>query len=165
MGAALMGAALIASPLSAALAQSEVTPPPHQTQPVQMAPDQPVPGHPPAAHTQPMRRAETVDQRIATLHAQLKITPAEETDWQAVAQTMRDNVAAMQKLASEKASQPSMTAVEDLQTYQQLAQAHVDGLTKLVASFSTLYNEMSDPQKKLADQVFQHSRREPPRPS
>ena len=158
--ATLMGAALIASPLSAALAQSETTPPPHQTQPVQMTPGQTLPGH-----TQPVRRAETVDQRIATLHAELKITPAEETDWQAVAQTMRDNVAAMQKLASDKTSQSGMTAVEDLQTYQQFAQAHVDGLNKLIASFSTLYNEMPDPQKKLADQVFQHSRHEPPRPS
>ena len=99
--------------------------------------------------------AETIDQRIASLHDSLKITQAEETDWQAVAQTMRDNVAAMQKLASEKAqSSASMTAVDDLQTYSAFAQAHVDHLKKLTAAFTTLYNSMPAQQKKLADQVF-----------
>ena len=106
--------------------------------------------------------AETIDQRIASLHETLKITPAEEADWKAVAQTMRDNVAAMQKLASDKQAKSTsgMTAVEDLQTYSAFAQAHVDHLKKLTAAFSTLYNSMPAAQKKLADQVFARSRHE-----
>jgi hypothetical protein len=108
------------------------------------------------------QREETVEQRITTLHAELKITPAEESDWQAVAQTMRDNATAMEKLAADKASQPAaqMTAVDDLQTYQAFAQAHVDNLKKLTASFQTLYEAMPDAQKKLADQVFQRAHRQ-----
>ena len=103
--------------------------------------------------------AETIDQRIATLHTELKITPAEEADWKAVAQTMRDNADAMAKLAGDKQAQsPSaMTAVEDLQTYSTFAQAHVDHLKKLTSAFTTLYNSMPDKQKKLADQVFARS--------
>lgn len=103
--------------------------------------------------------AETVDQRITTLHQELKIVPAEETDWKAVADTMRDNAGAMEKLASEKQaqSQNGMTAVEDLQTYADFAQAHVDHLKKLTSAFETLYNAMPDQQKKLADGVFARS--------
>ena len=101
---------------------------------------------------------QTVDQRIAQLHTELKITPGEETNWQAVAQAMRDNAAAIRKLATENASRHNLTAVEDLQRYTQFAQAHVDGLKNLTGAFETLYNAMPDPQKKLADQVFQRSR-------
>ncbi len=105
---------------------------------------------------------QMVGQRIAALHAELKITPAEEQDWAGVAQTMRNNVAAIQKLQAEKASQSQqgMTAVEDLQTYEQFTQTHLDGLKNLTASFQTLYNAMPDQQKKLADQVFENARRQ-----
>jgi chromosome segregation ATPase len=138
LAAALMTAILLASPL--ALAQNAMS------------------RH--AAKAE--QREETVDQRIATLHAALKITPAEESDWQAVAQTMRENAADMQKLAADKASQPAdqMTAIDDLQTYQAFAQAHVDNLKKLTASFQTLYSAMPDAQKKIADQVFQRAHRQ-----
>jgi hypothetical protein len=106
--------------------------------------------------------ADTIDQRVASLHEQLKITPAEETDWKDVAQTMRDNAAAMEKLASEKQAQSGqgMTAVEDLQTYGEFAQEHVDHLKKLTSAFETLYNAMPEQQKKLADQVFARSRQQ-----
>ena len=55
----------------------------------------------------------------------------------------------------------SMTAVEDLKTYQKFAQAHVDGLKNLISAFSTLYDAMPDAQKKIADQVFLTSGRDP----
>ncbi len=134
---ALIGAVLLASPLSPALAQTATKLPPSQTHAAM--------------------RQETVDQRIDTLHAELKITPAEEPDWRNVAQTMRDNAAAMGKLVAEKSSQ-RMTAVENLQSYEQFAEAHVDGLKKLTAAFETLYDAMPETQKKLADQVFESAR-------
>jgi DNA anti-recombination protein RmuC len=114
-----------------------------------------------AQQTRAAKRAETVEQRIAALHTALKITPAQETGWQAVAQTMRDNAAALEKLAEEEAGQSrkGMTALEDMQSYEQAAQAHVDGLKRLIASFAPLYDAMPDEQKKLVDQVFQRVRR------
>ena len=141
--AALMGALLLGSPL-AAYAQSDTG------GDSKMA----------ARASTAEEHEDTINQRITTLHEELKITPAEETDWQAVAQTMRDNAAAMEKMASDKASQSQqgMTAVQDLQTYADFAQAHVAHLQKLTAAFSTLYNAMPDDQKKLADQVFAQSR-------
>jgi hypothetical protein len=100
---------------------------------------------------------ETVEQRISSLHHALKITPDEETNWTAVAQTMRWNEAAMQKLiADRKAEAPhGATALDDLRTYEKFNRAHVEGLKDLIASFGTLYNAMPDTQKVLADHVFQ----------
>src|ERR1700719_3175744 len=130
--AALPGASLLATPLTVAWAQNA---------PVTTAIE------------------KTVQQRITELHASLKITPAEETQWNGVAQAMHENAAAVDKLvATNRTTLPqNLSAVQELQTYQQLAQAQVDGLENLTAAFSTLYNVMSDDQKKLADQVFQTS--------
>lgn len=101
-------------------------------------------------------KGETVEQRIASLHTALKITPDEDAKWNDVAQAMRENAAAMDKLLAESRTTPpqSMTAVEDLQMYQKFAQTHVDGLKNLLASFSALYAAMPDAQKKIADGVF-----------
>jgi periplasmic protein CpxP/Spy len=101
--------------------------------------------------------AETVEQRITNLHTELKITPAEEAKWNNVAQAMRENAAAMEKLAAARAVQApsSMTAIDDLKGYEKYAQAHVDGLKNLLSSFETLYATFPDTQKKTADQVFQ----------
>ena len=143
---------MLASPLTAARADSASTAPSHMTQGA--APQTKV------AAGAMATKAETVEQRITSLHIALQITPKEETDWTSVAQAMRENAAAMQKLAADNTVQApqSMTAVEDLKTYQKFAQAHVDGLKNLTSSFETLYDAMPDAQKKVADEVFQSSR-------
>jgi hypothetical protein len=101
-------------------------------------------------------RAETLDQRIETLHAALKITPAEEADWSKVADVMRRNESDMQKMVADRQARVphELSAVDDLKTYQGFTQAHVDGLKDLVASFETLYAEMPADQKRVADHVF-----------
>lgn len=101
-------------------------------------------------------KAESVEQRITSLHESLKITANEETVWMPVAQTMRDNAAAMQKLVAEKKAQSpaNMTALDDMTNYQAFAQAHVDGLKKLNATFKTLYEAMPADQKAVADETF-----------
>jgi len=106
-------------------------------------------------------KPETVEHRIAVLRADLQITPAQEADWNAVAQVMRENAATMEKLITAKRAQmkESMTALQDLDTYQDFAQARVDGLNRLVPAFTKLYDSMSDTQKKNADAVFNNFRR------
>ncbi len=150
--AVLMGATMLVSPLTAARADSANTAPSQTAATPQTK----------VAAGAMGTKAETVEQRIASLHAALKITPQEEADWKSVAQAMRENAAAMQKLAAANTVQApqSMTAVDDLKNYEKFAQAHVDGLKSLTSSFETLYNSMPDPQKKVADQVFQRSRHE-----
>src|ERR1700719_1345104 len=72
-----------------------------------------------------------VEARIKQLHAQLHITPAEEAQWNQFAQVMRDNARAMDEAATQRAAKfPTMSAVQDLQSYEQLAEAHVQHLQK-----------------------------------
>jgi len=156
--AALMGATMLLSPLTAARADSATT---AAIQLAQTATTPAAPASPTAkgATGGPAVEAkgETIDQRITNLHAALKITPDEETNWNAVAQTMRKNASIIQRLVSERAAQApeTLTAVQDLKGYEKFARAHYEGLKGLVASFETLYNSMPDPQRKVADEVFQ----------
>jgi protein CpxP len=98
-------------------------------------------------------RSMRLDKHIADLRAQLKITPAEETQWGAVAQTMRDNANNLDK-AMDKREDANGSAIDDLNAYGEVVQSHADGIKKLSAVFSTLYESMSVDQKKIADDVF-----------
>jgi hypothetical protein len=100
-------------------------------------------------------KADRVEARITELHTKLKITPAQEELWNSVAQVMRDDAKTMEaliKARSEKAS--TMTAVDDLKSYSDIAAAHADGLKKFIAAFEPLYAGMPDAQKKSADALF-----------
>jgi protein CpxP len=111
----------------------------------------------PSAKAATDTKGETVEARITKLHADLKITPDEETKWQDVAQAMRENAASMEKLVATKRAQApqTLTAVDDLMNYQDFAQAHLSGLKNLTVAFKSLYESMPDAQKKNADKVFQ----------
>jgi len=99
--------------------------------------------------------ADRVDTRIQDLHRNLKITAAQEPQWRAFAQVMRDNEKAIGVILKERSANiAKMNAVDDLRSYQKLANAHAEGLKKLVPAFEALYNTMSDDQKKNADAVF-----------
>jgi hypothetical protein len=150
--AALMGATMLASPLSAARADTAAN------AAIQLAQAATPQSQATAGATE--TKAETVEQRITNLHASLKITADQEATWNAVAQAMRENAANMDKLVAATRTMPpqNMTAVDDLKSYQKFAQAHVDGLKNLIASFDKLYAAMPDAQKKVADGVFSKSR-------
>ena len=151
--AALMGATMLATPLSAARADTTTN---AAIQLAQAAAPQSSAG---AGATEEKR--ETVEQRIKDLHAALKITPDQTAKWNEVAQDMRENSAAMDKLIAANRTTPpkNLTAVDDLKMYQKVAQAHVDGLKNLISSFEKLYATMPDAQKKIADAVFDTSER------
>jgi len=68
---------------------------------------------------------------------------------------MRDNAKNMDALIKERSTNAkTMTAIDDLRSYEKLAAAHEDGLKTFIPLFSTLYEAMSDDQKKSADAVF-----------
>jgi hypothetical protein len=101
--------------------------------------------------------AERVEAQIKHLHEKLQITPAQEGMWSNVAQVMRDNADKLTSLAiarSENAK--TMTAVDDLKSYAAITEAHEAGMEKLLPVFTTLYDSMSDVQKKAADEEFRH---------
>ena len=144
-------AALLSLP-AAAWAQSSqspatqaATPPPPAAAASPMA-DHPVPGK---------NVEERVENRIKELHAQLRITPAEEPQWNEFAQVMRENAREMDQVFMQRAQHfPTMSAVQNMQSYEQISEEHAQAVQKLVPAFQKLYDAMPDQQKRLADQVF-----------
>ena len=133
----LTGAVLLAGSLVPAMAQSNTTPP--------------------AAAAAISTKPETLDQRIISLKEALKITPDQESKWNAVASAMRDSSGQMEKLVAAKRAIPpeKTTAVDDLKTYEEFTQVRLDGLKHVNTAFKSLYDSMADEQKKNADMVFE----------
>ena len=151
--ATLLGAALVAGPARAASLDQ-----PAQAAPVLLA--QTTTTSQPSTAAKPKRSpADRVEAHIKKLHAQLKITPAQEPQWTAVAQAMRDGAQQMQAAIQQRQQAAKMTAVDDLKAYQAIADAHSQDLQKLIPAFQALYATMSDDQKKNADAVFGQHRR------
>jgi hypothetical protein len=70
---------------------------------------------------------------------------------------MRDSAVELDKAIDKRESiVDSAPAIDNLNAYGDIVQAHADGVKKLAAAFSPLYASMPDDQKKLADDVFAH---------
>ena len=144
-------AVLLATPV-ASLAQSTQSAAPQGATP-----------SPPAASTSPLaghpvpgkNAEERVERRIKELHAQLRITPAQQPQWDQFAEVMRENAREMDQAFQQRAQLfETMNAVQNMQSYERIAEEHAQRLQKLVPAFENLYNAMPDQQKRLADQVF-----------
>ena len=131
--------------------------PPAAGNPTAAPPAAAVSGQAAAPATPAVHRSQesTVEQRIADLHARMKITPEEEVQWGQFAQVMRDNAVAIdQAFQSRVKALPTMTAADDVKSYAGLSAEHAQNMQKLVPVFQALYDSMPDGQKHLADQVF-----------
>jgi hypothetical protein len=156
--ATLLGTALVAAP---AFAQSGAQPQPAQPleKPGAKAPAKVAPGAGPRA-ARDYSTPERVEARINELHAKLGITPAQEPQWKQLAQTMRDNAKAVEEKAAEREKAlDTMTVMDDLRSYENLAKTHAESMSRLVASFEPLYAAMSPEQQKRADAEFQGYRK------
>ncbi|HTV45504.1 MAG TPA: Spy/CpxP family protein refolding chaperone [Stellaceae bacterium] len=101
---------------------------------------------------------QRVDSHITQLHRQLQITAAERPQWNRFAAVMRDNARDMDQAIMQRAQQYStMNALQNMQSYAKLAEAHAERMQKLVPAFEQLYNAMPEQQKKLTDQVFREN--------
>lgn len=100
---------------------------------------------------------DRVELRIKDMHAKLKITPEQEEQWGKVTQTMLEDAKTMDTLTQARVDHAKdMTAVDDLKSYGEIADAHAAGIKKLTPLFADLYAGMSDTQKKEADTLFRH---------
>jgi periplasmic protein CpxP/Spy len=99
-----------------------------------------------------------IDGRIAYLKTELKITDAQQAQFDAVANAMRDNAKAMhdafQGLRGDR-SQPQ-TALSRMEVRAKFAQLRADGEAKMLAAFRPLYQAMSPDQQKAADEMLGH---------
>jgi hypothetical protein len=98
-----------------------------------------------------------VNERIAQMHARLKITPAQDAAWNGFAAVMQNNVTSTDQAYKERsATIATMSAPDNMRNFAQIEQARAQGIQNLAASFQTLYDGMSDDQKKTADAMFRH---------
>jgi protein CpxP len=92
------------------------------------------------------------------MHAKLNITAAQEDQWAKVAEVMRENAKSLDALSRSRLEQAkTMTAVEDLKSYAEITEAHLNGIRRLTSVFATLYDGMSEAQKKQADTMFRRA--------
>jgi periplasmic protein CpxP/Spy len=100
-------------------------------------------------------KVDRTEARIIELHSKLKITEAQEEQWNKVAQVMRENAVIMETLIQERKEKANtLNAVDDLKSYAKVTDAHAAGMNKFIAAFEPLYASMSDEQKKTADAIF-----------
>ena len=97
-----------------------------------------------------------LNRHIDHVKAELKITPAQETLFNAWAQAMRDNAAERQKAFEDLRAtrgQPR-NAVDRLEAGIQLTQLRVSQDQRYLDAFRPLYNSLSADQKKVADHMM-----------
>ena len=147
--------AVVLSLPAAAFAQSSQVPTPMpQGAAPPAAASSPLAGHPVAGKN----AEERVEHRINELHAQLRITPAERPQWDKFAEVMRENARDMDQAFIQRSQQfQSLNALQNMQSYEMIAEAHAQHLQKLVPAFEDLYNAMPEQQKRIADQVFREN--------
>jgi Spy/CpxP family protein refolding chaperone len=101
-----------------------------------------------------MMPGQFVEGRIAFLKAQLKITPAQEAQWQQVEAAMRENAKTLdQTITTARQNRGNMDAVQRLELREQLARVRVDNDARLLAAFKPLYASLSPEQQQMANQV------------
>lgn len=112
---------------------------------------------PPGAQDHGQKHADAVEQRIADLHAQLKITDQQAKPWDAFAQTMRDNARKADQAFRERAQKlQTMSAADAMKSYADLTETHAENMKKLSSAFSDLYDALSTDQKQIADAMYRN---------
>jgi hypothetical protein len=106
----------------------------------------------PMHHHTRMLPGQLVDGRIAFLKAELKITPAQETQWQQVATAMHQNATALDQVIGDARQQSgSMDALQRLALREQFAKVRADNDARLLAAFKPLYASLSPEQQQMAN--------------
>jgi periplasmic protein CpxP/Spy len=103
---------------------------------------------------QRMLPGQLVDGRIAFLKAELKITPAQETQWQQVAGAMHENADSLdQAIKTARQDRGPMDAVKRLAQREQFAKVRAENDARLLEAFKPLYASLSPEQQQMANQL------------
>jgi len=104
------------------------------------------------AQGQSAPQPQNVESSIATLRQRSQITPAQEAQFNAVANVMRENA----RTEGSALQQPpaGATAVDDLRAYIRYSEVELAGLKKMLPVLDALYATLSPTQKRAADAAF-----------
>jgi len=95
---------------------------------------------------------QSVEANIASLHQRLQITPAQEAQFNAVANVMRENARA--GASAPQGPPASATAVDDLRAYIRYGEVELAGLKRLLPALEALYAALSPAQRQSANAAF-----------
>ena len=104
------------------------------------------------AQAQSAQPPQNVETSIAELHRKLQITAAQEAQFGAVANVMRENARA--EAGAPQQPPANATAVDDLRAFIKYSELELAGLRKMLPALEGLYSALSPGQKKIADTVF-----------
>jgi hypothetical protein len=104
------------------------------------------------AQGQPVPQPQNVEANISILHQRLQIAPAQEGQFAAVANAMRENARA--EASAPQQTQAGATAVDDLRAYIRYSEVELAGLKKMLPALEALYATLSPTQKRAADAAF-----------
>jgi periplasmic protein CpxP/Spy len=111
----------------------------------------------PAAPQQqaPRVRPSHVEGRIAYMKAELKITSAQEAQFDKVAQALRQNdTERRQSFTQIRAERRNQTALQRLEAQARFSAMRAQQSDRFLAAFRPLYDSLSSDQKKAADDLF-----------
>jgi len=140
-----------ATPAPAAPAQPVPTAPPQRDQ---VAPAQAVHGSHGMQRATVRTRAQLVEIMISNMRTRLRVTAAEQSQFDAVADVMRTNAKAMETLLAERGHGTDQSAVASLHWYEKLTDAHAAVLKNFTPAFETFYATLSASQRRAADAIF-----------
>jgi hypothetical protein len=107
-----------------------------------------------------MATIDRIEGRIAFLRAELKITDAQASAWNAFADALRSNAKKLGELRasmmgkSDDAQQPAATMADRLDRQEQWLLARLEGIRAMKTAFTKLNESMSDEQKKTANDIL-----------
>ncbi len=153
----LLRGALVAAMLAAPVAVS-AQPAPGTTMPGTMTTGTMTPGMMTPGANAPATAATysaRLERRIERLHTALGITPAQAGLWRGFADAMRANGHDMDALVIRRRdSLPTMSALENIDSLNDIAAAHSRNMQRLKTAFAPLYAAMLPTQKANADKVM-----------
>ena len=108
-----------------------------------------------AGHHPHMLPGQLVEGRIAFLKAELKITPAQEAQWQQLATAMRENASVLDHaISTAREQRGTMDAVQRLTLREQFTKVRAENDARLLAAFKPLYASLSPEQQQMANDLL-----------
>ena len=100
-------------------------------------------------HGGAMQHGQAMDQRLATLKSELKLTSSQEPAWQAFEQTVRAQIT-----AHDQAHGTAQDGTDPRESHITFMEQRVAGMKEVAKARQDLYNALTPEQKTIADRFF-----------
>lgn len=91
---------------------------------------------------------------LTSLHAQLQVTAGQEPAWQAFANAVAAQAAAMQSMRTQMLQSSALTTPQRMQLAEQLMGRRLDAMVAVADALTALYAQLTPAQRAILDQGF-----------